>query len=184
MIPVLALASVQSPVHVAFAGFGPACAAIAGWALWLTRRLSYGAYRPWTSELFHLAAALPQMSGLGGVVGLARRFRVSAKRAGRPSGWINKAGYAVVAALGTAALARAGQLALTGHGSALVWWSAAFVALNTALVTHLLVMVARYERRSTTAAHARLAPEALYRYLAFRYAEPDPTPSVTGTLTV
>lgn len=179
VVPLLSLITLHSPVDVGYGGFGAVFVAFAALSLWLTRHYGGAAYHPWRSEVFHLAAAPSQLAGLRGILSVERKFRVTTKNAGRSSGWYTKLGYALLAALAAAGLLRAGQLALAGDHSGLVLWSAAFLALNAALLANLFVSVARYERRPANPAYARLGPEALYRYLLFRF---DPTPVIEASL--
>ncbi len=169
LVPALALVTLRNPVHVSFAGYGLATCLFAAWSGWLTRRLSGGVYRPWYAEVFNLALAVPQIRAVTGMVRPPRRFQVTVKNAGSSSGLGIKLTYAALAAVGVAGLARATQLVLAGAGSALVWWSAAFLAVQTAMVVHLLVWVLRYEHRAVAPAYQRLSAAARHRYVLLRF---------------
>jgi cellulose synthase/poly-beta-1,6-N-acetylglucosamine synthase-like glycosyltransferase len=160
LVPLLALVTTRNPVSVSFAWFGAVFFGFAALSLWLTHRYSHGAYRPWYTEVFNLALAVPQLSGLAGVVRPERKFQVSVKNAGSASGSRIKLIYAVLLAIAVVGLGRAGQLVVTGHGTALVAWSGALLALQAALLIHLLVWVLGYERRAPAPGGRPLVPAA------------------------
>jgi hypothetical protein len=166
----------RNPVTVTFAWFGAIWFGFAALSLWLTRRYSYGAYRPWYAEVFNLALAVPQLSGLAGVVRPERKFQVSIKNAGSASDPRIKLTYGLLLAIAVAGLGRAGQLIVTGHASALVGWSGALLALQAALLTHLLVWVFGYERRAAAPGGRPLGAPGLYRWVLLRFGS-DPVPA-------
>lgn len=179
VVPALALATLDNPVDVPYAGYGVVFAGFAALSLWLTHRYAYGAYRPWDAEMFNVGAALPQLAGLVGLLHVERKFRVTTKNAGRSPGIGIKVAYGLLLAIGVAGLGRCAQLLFTGTRTGLVVWTGAFLAVNTALLANLIIRATRYERRGAVPGHALLAPEALYHHVIERFGSgglPDADP--------
>jgi hypothetical protein len=131
------------------------------------------------SEIFAIADSVATISGLRGLLGTEQKFEVTRKQPGPTTGGRLKVAYAVFAAASLFVLSLALYRLARGEHIALAAWCRAFLALNTVYFAAFFVTLARYERRASTPAFARLAPAELYRYVVTLHGTTaDRTPSV------